>query len=66
MKKYKIAFWEFVLILGSVLIFRSMWIFLDLLIGTDVLRLWLSLLIGVAIALMSLILLNKDTKKDEK
>jgi len=65
MKKYIIAFWEFVLLIASVLIFRSIWIFLDLIIGTNILGLWLSLIVGAGIALISLVSLNRTVKKEE-
>ncbi|MBN2402576.1 MAG: hypothetical protein JXN64_09250 [Spirochaetes bacterium] len=68
MKPYKIVFFEFLLIFASVLIFRSFWMILD---SIDVMNnesvIWLSLIAGVLITLLSFLMLNKyvDSKKEK-
>jgi hypothetical protein len=65
MRSYKIIICEFLLIFSSVLIFRSLWMFLDRIafMNFDA-GIWASLLVGVFITLMALLMLNKYV--DEK
>ncbi len=59
MRSYKIVLGEFLLILASVLIFRSIWMLLDRIPVMNLeFGIWASLIMGVAIALVSLVMLN--------
>lgn len=58
-----VVFWEILLLLASVLVFRSIWLFLDDLIGVNQRGLWVSLVLGVTAASISLYVLNKYTKE---
>jgi len=60
LKTREIVFWEVVLILASVLMFRGAWMLLDLIIGKDDLRLWvIELALGTAVATISVHMINK-------
>jgi len=55
----RVVFWELVLVLASVLIFRSGWHLLDRLGLMDLDSvLWLSLIVGMVLASLSLFKLN--------
>ncbi|RJQ21148.1 hypothetical protein C4580_02795 [Candidatus Woesearchaeota archaeon] len=56
-QKYHV-FWELLLILSSVLIFRSTWLFLDKFLSSDA-GLALSLLAGLALAALAIYQLYK-------
>jgi hypothetical protein len=68
MKLYKIIFYELLLVIASVLIFRSLWIFFDRIS-------WMnhdygiagSLIAGILVTLISIMRLNKimDKKRDK-
>jgi len=68
MRLYKIIIYEFLLILTSVLIFRSLWMIFDRIpwMNQDIGILG-SLIVGIIITLISLIRLNKiiDEKKEK-
>ena len=55
----KTIYWEVILILASVLIFRSAWNLLDKLMGTESIGLWITLLIGISAAVISLYIMGK-------
>jgi len=59
----EIVFWEVVLILASVLMFRGAWMLLDLILGKDDARLWIiELVLGTLVATISIYAINKRTK----
>ena len=62
MKIYEIVFWEAILILASVFMFRGAWMLLDRILGTGILWLWTELIIGIVVAAISLYALNKRVK----
>lgn len=68
MRLYKIIFHELLLILTSVLIFRSLWMIFDRIswMNQDI-GIIGSLIVGIIITLLSLMILNKilDEKKDK-
>jgi hypothetical protein len=60
----EIVFWEVVLILASVLMFRGAWMLLDLILGKDDARLWIiELVLGTLVATISIYAINKRTKQ---
>jgi hypothetical protein len=63
LRTHEIVFWEVVLILASVLMFRGAWMLLDLILGKDDLRLWvMELALGIAVATISVHRINKRAK----
>ncbi|MFH0849125.1 MAG: hypothetical protein V1857_06455 [archaeon] len=63
MKTREIVFWEVVLILASVLMFRGAWMLLDLILEKDDLRLWvMELALGTAVATIAVHMINKRAK----
>jgi hypothetical protein len=60
---HEVIFWEIVLILASVLVFRGAWILLDRLIGFTETALIMSLIIGIALSSTSLFALSKCLKE---
>jgi len=62
LKIYEIVFWEVILILASVFMFRGAWMLLDRILGTGILWLWTELIIGIVVAAISLYALNKRVK----
>jgi len=62
LKIYEIVFWEAILILASVFMFRGAWMLLDRILGTGILWLWTELIIGIVVAAISLYALNKRVK----
>lgn len=66
MRTREIVFWEVVLILASVLMFRGAWMLLDFIIERDDLRLWvMELALGTAVATISVYMINKGAKWSE-
>ena len=64
MKTHEAVFWEVVLILASVLMFRGAWMLLDLILGKDDLRLWvMELALGTALAVIAVHVINKRSKQ---
>jgi len=64
LKTYEIVFWEVVLILASVLMFRGAWMLLDFIIGKDDLNLWImELALGTAVAAIAIHVINKRSKQ---
>ena len=64
MRIREIVFWEVVLILASVLMFRGAWMLLDLILGKDDARLWIiELVLGTLVATISIYAINKRTKQ---
>lgn len=63
MRAYEAIFWECVLILASVLVFRGAWLLLDRLIGDGETALIVSLVIGIALSSVSLCALSKCLKE---
>ena len=59
MRTYEAIFWEIVLILASVLVFRGAWLLLDRLIGHGEMALIMSLVIGIALSSVSIYALSK-------
>lgn len=62
MRIYETVFWEIVLILASVLVFRGAWELLDRLIGLSETALIMSLVIGIVLSSVSLYALSKCLK----
>lgn len=56
--------WELVLVVGSVFIFRSVWMLLDGYVGGG--SLWLLLVIGFVLAVPALYVLNNHAEKEYK
>lgn len=54
--------WELVLIVGSVFVFRSVWMLLDGYLGNG--SLWLLLVIGFVFAVPALYVLNNHAEKE--
>ena len=64
MKTHEVVFWETVLILASVLMFRGAWMILDFIIGKDDMRLWIiELVLGTAVAVIAIHVINKRSKQ---
>ncbi|MGB6680724.1 MAG: hypothetical protein WBF08_05285 [Candidatus Bathyarchaeia archaeon] len=63
MRIYRAIFWEIVLILASVLVFRGAWVLLDRLIGFGETALIMSLVIGIALSSVSLYAISKCLKE---
>ncbi|HLB99774.1 MAG TPA: hypothetical protein VJL33_00445 [Candidatus Bathyarchaeia archaeon] len=55
---------EFVLLGGSILVFRSVWMLLDQYFGNS--SLWLLLIVGIVLAIMGLLLMNREVKCEIK
>jgi len=55
---------EFVLLGGSILVFRSVWMLLDQYFGNS--SLWLLLIVGIVLAIMGLLLMNHEVKCEIK
>ena len=67
MRLFKIVFWEFLLILASILVFRSIWTLLDRMPAMrNELGLWTLLISGAAVALMAIFMINKCAERTEK
>lgn len=62
--KSYLVFWEVVLILASILMFRSVWLLLD---GIEWMRrpagLWISLAVGVIVGTVALAAVNRASSK---
>jgi hypothetical protein len=64
MKSNKLVFAEMILIIGSVLIFRSLWMLLDKISFThETPVLWLSLFLGGIVTVLTLSWIAKQGKK---
>jgi hypothetical protein len=62
--KSHLVFWELVLILASVLIFRGLWLLLDQVEWLNHrVGLWASLAVGVIVCVAALVAVNRDSKK---
>lgn len=66
MKIREAIFWEIILILASVLVFRGAWILLDRFIGFGETALIMSLAMGIALSSVSLCALSKCLKEQEE
>ena len=55
---------EFVLLGGSILVFRSVWTLLDQYFGDS--DLWPLLIVGIVLAIMGLLLMNHEVKCEVK
>ena len=60
MRQLKLVFWEFLLLLASVLVFRGVWTLLD---GVSAMAsdfaLWASLIVGAIVTFMAIFMINK-------
>lgn len=56
------VFWELVLVVGSIFIFRSVWMILDKSFGSG--SLWFLLLFGFALCVPALYVLNNHMEKE--
>lgn len=66
MRVSKQVFWELALVLASILIFRSAWTLLDRLTIMNLESgLWASLILGLVVALVSLLALNECILKQK-
>lgn len=63
MKRIRHVFWETILILASVLIFRSLWSIMDAYLPfKEITILWVSLFIGLTFAAIAVYILSHDNK----
>jgi len=63
-KKNYIIFWEMILLIGSIPVFRSIWVFCDKFQFMNKMSgIVLSFIIGISICVIALISLNKPDKK---
>jgi hypothetical protein len=67
MRTLKIVVWEILLLLASVLVFRSVWTLLDRIPAlTSDFGLWASLILGAIVTFMAIFMINKCAEKAEK
>jgi len=67
MRTLEIVIWEFLLLLASVLVFRSVWTLLDRIsVMTNHFGLWASLILGTIVTFMAIFMINKCAEKAEK
>ncbi|MEM2111766.1 MAG: hypothetical protein QXX08_07805 [Candidatus Bathyarchaeia archaeon] len=60
----KMVFWEFLLLLVSILVFRSVWTILDKIPAMkNDFEIWVSLILGAAVAFTSIFMINKYAEK---
>jgi len=65
--KSYLVFWEMVLILASVLVFRSVWLLLDRIEWMSrPAGLWTSLTVGVTVVAVALATMNRDSNDEDK
>ncbi|MCL1978105.1 MAG: hypothetical protein FWG55_08425 [Candidatus Bathyarchaeota archaeon] len=62
MRLVKLVIGELVVLIASILIFRSLWIMLDQYLDHS--NLEITFIIGISIAILGLILLNKEIKQE--
>jgi len=61
MKRFKHIFWETILVLASVLIFRSLWNIMDSYIPLkEITVLWVSFLLGLVLSAIAVYYLSHD------
>ncbi len=67
MRMLRVVVWEFLLLFASILVFRSVWTFLDKIpfLETEF-GLLASLIFGMIIALISIFMINNHAEKIEK
>jgi hypothetical protein len=58
----KVVFWEVILILASVLIFRGAWMLLDMILRDDMMSLTIELVLGTIVATIAVYVINKSVK----
>lgn len=67
MRPLKIVVWEFLLLLASILVFRSIWTLLDRVSAlTSDFGLWASLILGAIVTFVAIFMINKCAEKAEK
>jgi len=67
MRTLKVVVWEFLLLLASVLVFRSIWTLLDRIPAmTSDFGLWASLIVGTIVTFIAIFMINKCAEKTEK
>jgi len=67
MSTIKIVVWEFLLLLASILVFRSVWTLLDRIPAmTSDFGLWASLILGAIVTFIAIFMINKCVEKTEE
>jgi hypothetical protein len=64
MKLVRVVVGELLLLAASILIFRSVWTLLDQYFGTS--NLWPMLMIGIAVTMIALVLINHEVECEMK
>ncbi len=67
MRTLKIVIWEFLLLLASILVFRSVWTLLDRIpvLSSDF-GLWASLILGAIVAFAAIFMINRCAEETGK